>query len=128
MPRKSLDIMTESMFYTIMAFQAGPQCGIEIAAYVEELTGGRIQLGPGTLYTILSKFQEVGYLREVAVEGRKRTYELTKEGRSAYVSELERLQRCLDDARMASDRVTEKGGVRLEAEESNMAMAPVPTL
>ena len=83
MPKKSLGVMTESMFYTIMAFQAGPQCGIEIAAYVEELTGGRVQLGPGTLYTILSKFQEVGYLREISVAGRKRTYELTEEGRQA---------------------------------------------
>ena len=29
MPRKSLGVMTESMFYTIMAFQAGRQCGTE---------------------------------------------------------------------------------------------------
>ena len=128
MPRKSLDVMTESMFYTIMAFQTGPQCGTEIAAHVEELTGGRVQLGPGTLYTILSKFEEVGYLRETAVEGRKRTYALTEEGRQAYESELKRLQQCIDDAKRASDRIALKGGERSEGAKPNVALAPVPAL
>ena len=128
MPRKSLDVMTESMFYTIMAFQAGPQCGIEIASYVEELTGGRVQLGPGTLYTILSKFQEVGYLKEIAVEGRKRTYELTAEGRQAYASEMERLEKCIGDARRASNRTALEGGAELAGEGQNVALAPVPAL
>ena len=128
MPRKSLGVMTESMFYTIMAFQAGPQCGIEIAAYVEKLTAGRVLLGPGTLYTILSKFQEVGYLRETAVEGRKRTYELTAEGRRAYANELVRLRQCIADAKAAADRVMEEGGDRLEGTDPYTALAPVPAL
>ena len=118
--------MTESMFYTIMAFMAGPQCGIDIATYVEEITGGRVLLGPGTLYTILSKFEEVGYVREIAVEGRKRTYELTAEGRKAYTDELERLQKCIEDAKTASNRIISEGGVPLE--KPNMALTPLPAL
>ena len=88
MPKKALESMTESMFYTLLALLWGPKCGIEIAAFTDKLTKGRVQLGPGTLYTILSRFLECGYLREVATEGRKRTYALTEEGRMAYVSEL----------------------------------------
>ena len=128
MPRKSLGVMTESMFYTIMAFQAGPQCGTEVSTYVEELTGGRVQLGPGTLYTILSKFQEVGYLNEISVEGRKRTYELTAEGLQAYTNELERLRQCIDDAQKTSNRVILEGGGQLERENPNMALTPMPAL
>ena len=127
MPKKSLGIMTESMFYTIMAFQAGPQCGSEITAYVEKLTGGRVLLGPGTLYTILSKFQEVGYLREIAVDGRKRTYELTAEGLQAYTNELQRLQQCMDDAKIAYHRVLE-GGVQRERANPNPSLTPLPAL
>ena len=54
-------------------------------------------MGPGTLYTLLAKFQEEGLLRETQVEGRKRTYHLTEKGRHAYQEELERLRRCLSD-------------------------------
>ena len=128
MPRKSLGIMTESMFYTILAFQTGPCCGTEIAEYIEKLTKGRIQLGPGTLYTILSKFVEVGYVREIAVEGRKRTYELTMDGLEAYRNEIMRLQQCLEDAQSAGKNALQKGDVPDAGKDRNMAVAAVPAL
>ena len=127
MPRKALDLMTESMFYSIMAFLTGPRCGTEITAFVEKLTEGRVQLGPGTLYTILNKFLEVGYLREVSQEGRKRTYALTGEGRRAYEQELERLRRCILDAQRAASFAPEEGGVRNGADQ-NLASVPLPAL
>ena len=37
-------------------------------------------------------------IREVSVEGRKRTYELTDAGRSLYDAECARLRRCIRDA------------------------------
>ena len=128
MPRKSLGVLTESMLYTMMAFQSGPRCGTEISAYVERLTDGRVPLGPGTLYTILSKFQEVGYLREIAVEGRKRTYELTEEGLAAYQKELERLRQCIHDAAYAATHAVLEGGLPHERENTNPAFTPVPAL
>ena len=125
MPRKSLGLLTESMLYTMMAFQTGPRCGTEISAYVESLTGGRVQLGPGTLYTILSKFQEVGYLREISVDGRKRTYVLTENGRSAYEQELMRLRQCIRDAASAA---CGEGGEALDGAGADPALAPLPAL
>ena len=126
MPRRSLELMTESMLYTLMALQTGPRCGTEISAWVEGLTGGRVRLGPGTLYTILNKFLEVGYLREVAVEGRKRTYALTEAGKSAYEQELERLRQCLRDAASAPAFALEEGGELREGPD--LAPAPLPAL
>ena len=49
MPKKSLENLTESMFYVLMAFRTGPLCGIEIVDFVEHQTKGRVKLGPATL-------------------------------------------------------------------------------
>ena len=93
--------MTEPMLYVLMAFLKQDMCGIDIAEYVSKRTAGRVQLGPGTLYTILAKFQEDGLIDEVAVDGRKRTYRLTYKGRETYMDELERLRKCLQDGEEA---------------------------
>ena len=98
MPRKSKDILTESMFYVLMALMTGPMCGIDIADFIEKRTKSRLQMGPATLYTILGKFEKEKYIRETAVEGRKRTYEITGKGFEAYREELKRLKQCVLDA------------------------------
>lgn len=102
MPRKAMEILTESMFYVLMAFRQGPMCGIDIADYIEKRTNGRLQIGPATLYTILSKFEKEKYIRETEVEGRKRTYYMTDKGSHAYDAELERLRLCISDAEDAA--------------------------
>ena len=98
MPKKSMDTLTESMFYVLMALMSGPMCGIDIANFIEMRTQGRLQMGPATLYTILGKFEKERYIRETAVEGRKRTYEITGRGFEAYREELKRLKQCVMDA------------------------------
>lgn len=95
---KSRGPLTEPMFYVLMAFLHGEMCGIDVAAFVEKKTRGRVKLGPGTLYTLLNKFQDETLIEEIDVEGRKRTYRLTAKGRDAYEEELERLRACLRDA------------------------------
>ena len=47
---------------------------------------------------MLNKFEEVKYIEEIAVEGRKRTYRITSRGMDAYNAELGRLTACLRDA------------------------------
>ena len=79
MPKKSMENLTESMLYVLMAFHCRPMCGIEVAA-------------------ILGKFEKEHYLQEIHVEGRKRTYRITERGELAYAQELERLRTCLADA------------------------------
>lgn len=98
MPKKAMDSLTESMFYVLMAFSNRPMCGIDIAEEICRCTGGRLRIGPATLYTILGKFEKEKYIEEISVEGRKRTYRITEKGRGAYREEIERLRRCLEDA------------------------------
>ena len=98
MPRRPLENLTESMFYVLLALKTRPMCGMEIAAFLERATNGRLRIGPATLYTVLSKFEEVQYIEEIAVEGRKRTYRLTARGLAAYQEEVARLAACVADA------------------------------
>lgn len=101
MNNKARGPLTEPMFYVLMAFINRDMCGIDITEYVKNRTEGRVQLGAGTLYTILAKFQEDKLIEEIAVDGRKRTYRLTESGRTVYQGELERLRRCLQDGESA---------------------------
>lgn len=98
MARKTLEVLTESMFYVLMSMLRREMCGIEIAEFVENKTEGRVRIGPGTLYTILGKFEEEKLIKETKVEGRKRTYRITTKGMEAYEEELSRLRVCISDA------------------------------
>ena len=104
MPRKAMELLTESMFYVLMALWDGAKCGIEIAEYTETRTAGRVRLGPATLYTILAKFEKEKYIRETEIEGRKRTYCITTRGLEAYREEVQRLRQCVADAEAAERR------------------------
>ena len=90
--------LTEPMFYVLMSFLKRDMCGTEITEFVARKTRDRDRLGPGTLYTLLGKFQEEGLIQETEVDGRKRTYRLTGKGRAVFQEELDRLRACLNDA------------------------------
>ena len=68
MPRKTLDTLSEPMFYVLMALRHQPLCGADIAQWVSARTEKRLVLGPGTLYTILGKLtdeQMIQQLRQI---------------------------------------------------------------
>ena len=98
MPKRSMETLTETMFYVLMAFCRGPMCGIDVANCIEEVTRGRVQIGPATLYTILAKFEKEKYIQETEVDGRKRTYRITDKGLATYREEVDRLRACIADA------------------------------
>ncbi len=123
MPKKTMEVLTESMFYVLMALMQGEKCGIEIANCIERRTEGRLRIGPATLYTILGKFEQEKLIREVAVEGRKRTYAITERGETAYLGELDRLRQCLADAQKCDRRCYVD-----EREVFDIPVAAVPVL
>lgn len=102
MPKKSLGTLTESMFYVLLSLRGVPSlCGTEIAARIRQIGGGAVEIGPATLYTVLGKFREAGYIEELSDEpgfGRMRSYRLTDAGCTACEKEYARLRRCIADA------------------------------
>ncbi len=97
MPGREKGPLTEPMYYVLMSFLRRELCGTEVTEFVERKTHGRVRLGPGTLYSLLAKFEEEKLIAETGVDGRKRTYRLTDKGRTAFEEELARLRACVDD-------------------------------
>ena len=89
--------LTEPMYYVLMSFLRRDMCGTEITEFVDRKTRGRVNLGPGTLYTLLARFLDEGLIRETQVDVRRRTYRITPKGRAAFQEELERLRACTAD-------------------------------
>ena len=122
MPKKALESLTESMFYVLMAFCHGPMCGIDVSSFIAAKTKGVLSLGPATLYTILGKFEKEGYIQEIQIDGRKRTYQITERGLDAYQNEVLRLKRCIADAE------SERGIWSGEREERTQKCMEIPAL
>lgn len=96
--RKKFSTLTEPMFYLLMALTAGDMCGIEISDYISRKSGGRVEIGPGTLYALLSEFEAENIIKYVGIEGKRKTYSITDIGRAMFVEEYKRLKRCISDA------------------------------
>ena len=96
MAREKFQTLTEQMFYILLALEE--ECGGEdIMERVQQMSGGRVQVGPGTLYTLLDRFLQEGMIRQTRSEGRKRSYILTETGREMLEEEVRRLVRQLED-------------------------------
>lgn len=108
MAREKFQTLTEQMFYILLCLRQ-ECCGTDIMAQVSELTGGRVSVGPGTLYNLLESFLEAGMIAGTKVEGRKRSYLITAAGRKALEDEYHRLQTLTKDY----ERCTGKGGADL---------------
>lgn len=94
--------LTATVFHVLVAVASGPRHGYAVAQEVEELTDGRIVMGPGTLYGSLRRMQDAGLLAETENPGeegqhagRRRYYEMTPLGSEALRAESERLSRAL---------------------------------
>lgn len=96
MPRAKFQTLTEQMFYILLCLKE-ECCGMDIMDRVPAMTAGRVNVGSGTLYNLLEQFQEEGMIRETRIEGRRRSYILTRKGRETLETEYRRLQWQLRD-------------------------------
>lgn len=96
MSREMLQTLSEQMYYILMSLME-ERCGVDIMKSVEELSKGRVRVGPGTSYTLLDKFMKLKLIRETKVEGRKRSYIITDEGKDVLQKEYNRLKMQIED-------------------------------
>ena len=87
--------MREPTYFVLAALLRGPLHGYAIMKRAEELSGGRVRLATGTLYTALDRLTAEGHVRlvsEETVAGRvRRTYGLTEDGSAALRAEAVRM-------------------------------------
>ena len=98
MAREKFQTLTEQMFYILLCLRE-ECCGMDVMEKVRVITGGRVTIGPGTLYNLLEHFMTAGMIRETKVEGRKRSYMLTEVGRQALKDEVDRMSVLIGDFR-----------------------------
>ncbi len=87
--------MREPTYFVLAALLRGPLHGYAIMKRAEELSGGRVRLATGTLYTALDRLTAEGHVELVSEErvgGRvRRTYGLTESGSVALRAEAVRM-------------------------------------
>lgn len=104
--------MQEATFLILTALAAGTQHGYGIITDVQEISGGRVRLRPGTLYTALDRLRADKLIevdREEIVDNRlRRYYRLTPAGGKQLAAEAARLRA---NATAALSRLDLAGGV-----------------
>lgn len=106
MPKRKLDPLPPAAFQILLALAGADLHGYGIMRQVADQTGGRIRLGPGTLYSSIQSLLEEKLIEEInpagggaAEQDRRRVYRLSPAGRKLARSEAERLADLLRVAR-----------------------------
>ena len=91
MARKKLDTLTEQMFYVLLSLRQ-ERHGYGIMQDIAQLTDGRVNVGAGTLYALLERFEKDGLIRLTRMEENRKYYQLTQAGDAALRAEYERIR------------------------------------
>lgn len=97
--------LSEPVFEILLALADAPRHGYGIMQEVDARTGGRVSLGPGTLYGAIKRLLAQELVEEVEdpapadADERRRYYGLTRRGREVARLEAARLESLLDAAR-----------------------------
>ena len=93
--------MTEAAYYILLALLK-PGHGYGMMQRIRELSGG-LEMGPGTLYGVLSRMSREGLILLTGEEGRRKNYAITQAGREALLAEYGRLKRLVADGEMLEE-------------------------
>lgn len=94
--------MTEAMYYILLSLLK-PGHGYGMMRRIRELSGGRLDMGPGTLYGVLSRMNKEGWITLTGEENRRKNYAITPKGRAALLGEYERLKRLVEDGNILEE-------------------------
>lgn len=94
--------MTEAAYYILLALLK-PGHGYGMMQRIRELSSGRLVMGPGTLYGVLSRMSKEGLIVLTGEEGRRKNYAITETGKAALLAEYERLKRLVADGNILEE-------------------------
>ena len=107
MPREQFQTLSEPMYYVLLSL-VDECCGMDIMHRVQDISHGRVAVGPGTLYAMLDKFLKSGVITELPGDGRKRTYVISEKGCRLLFEEYRRLSVLSADGRAIIERKDER--------------------
>ena len=94
--------MTEAMYYILLALLR-PGHGYGMMQRIRELSGGRLVMGPGTLYGVLSRMNREGLIVLTGEDGRRKNYAITEAGKNALLLEYRRLKQLVEDGALLEE-------------------------
>lgn len=94
--------MTEAMYYILLSLLR-PGHGYGMMQRIKELSGGRLEMGPGTLYGVLNRMNKEGWIFLTGEEGRRKTYAISDKGKNALLGEYDRLKRLVEDGKILEE-------------------------
>ena len=92
--------MTEAMYYVLLALHQ-PLHGYALMEAIADISCGRIHMGPGTLYGVLSRLQKDQFIQLTEADGRRKVYRQTESGRKALKLEYNRLTAMVEDGKQS---------------------------
>ena len=96
--------MTEAMYYVLLAL-LNSNHGYSLMSAITEVSHGRVNMGPGTLYGVLARIQKEGLITLSEDDGRRKVYSITMDGREALQNEYSRLIALVRDGIILKDGV-----------------------
>ena len=94
--------MSESYYYILLCLARGANHGYGIMQMTEQLSGGDVTIGSGTMCGATGNMMKKGGICEIMSnepgQERRRLYQLTEAGREALRAEVKRLRRMLNNA------------------------------
>lgn len=96
MARERFQTLTEQMYYILLSLTE-ERYGYEIMQTISDQTSGRVKIGPGTLYALLSRFEKEELIKQVSDDGRRKTYIISEDGRKLLSEEYTRLRMLVED-------------------------------
>lgn len=90
--------MSETAYYILLSLVEAMH-GYGIMQLVEQVTDGRLRLGPGTLYGSLSRMEQDGLIQVVSEEDRRKVYVIKEAGVELLRRETERLAELLSNGK-----------------------------
>ena len=101
--------LSSATLHILLALAGGNLHGYGIIKEVARNSEGHYRLGPGTLYDNLKKLMDAGWVADAPLSQRRRSakekeddrrfYTLTRKGKDALATEVERLQSVVSEAR-----------------------------
>jgi PadR family transcriptional regulator, regulatory protein PadR len=108
--------MQEPTYFVLACLLDGPLHGYAIMQRARELSGGRVRLATGTLYTALDRLEAAGYVQlvgEEIVNGRaRRSYRLTDPGAAALRAEAARMAQAAQIVTTRAENTAPRATVR----------------
>jgi DNA-binding PadR family transcriptional regulator len=98
--------LSAATLHILLALAGGNLHGYGIIQEIARNSDGHYRLGPGTLYDNLKKLMDAGWVADAPSQKRKSTkeddrrfYTLTKKGKDALTTEVDRLQSVISEAK-----------------------------